>query len=247
LSESTVPAKNAEFVIDAAILVGGLGTRLRPVLSDRPKPLAPVNGRPFIAFLLDQLAGANLGYVILCTGYGADQMRSTLGDSYRSLEIVYSQEPDTLGTAGALRFAASRFRSDTVLVLNGDSYCNVDLMAFSDWHRQHQGVASIVLTEVRQADRFGSVDTAPDGRIVKFGEKVTSPASGWVNAGIYLIARQLIEEIPPDRAISLEREVFPAWIGRGFYGYLHRGVFLDIGTPESYAQAAQLFATKDTS
>jgi NDP-sugar pyrophosphorylase family protein len=174
-------------------------------------------------------------------------MRSTLGASYRSLEIAYSQEPATLGTAGALRFAASRFRTDTILVLNGDSYCNVDLMAFADWHQQHQATASIVLTEVRQADRFGSVDTTPDGRIVKFGEKVTSAASGWVNAGIYLIGRQLIEEIPPGRAVSLERDVFPAWIGRGFYGYRHRGVFLDIGTPESYAQAAQLFASKDTS
>jgi NDP-sugar pyrophosphorylase family protein len=241
-----VPATSTESNIDSAILVGGLGTRLRSVLQDRPKPLAPVNDRPFVAYLLDQLAEANLDHVVLCTGYGAEQVRSALGDHYRSLEIEYSQEPAALGTAGALQFAVPHFRSDTVLVLNGDSHCDVNLNAFVDWHRQRQANASIVLTEVDDAGRFGSVETNPAGTIVKFGEKLTTQASGWVNAGIYLIARQLIEEIPQARAVSLERDVFPTWIGRGFCGYRHDGVFLDIGTPESYAQAAQLFATKDS-
>jgi NDP-sugar pyrophosphorylase family protein len=241
-----VPATCTGSNLDAAILVGGLGTRLRSVLPDRPKPLAPINDRPFVAYLLDQLAEANLDYVILCTGHGADQVRSALGDRYRSLDIEYSQEPAALGTAGALRFAVRHFRSDTVLVFNGDSYCDVDLNAFVDGHRQRQANASIVLTEVSDAGRFGSVETNQDGTIVKFGEKLTTQASGWVNAGIYLIARQLIEEIPPAHAVSLERDIFPAWIGRGFYGFRHHGVFLDIGTPESYAQAAQLFATKDS-
>jgi NDP-sugar pyrophosphorylase family protein len=230
--------------LDAAILAGGFGTRLRPVLSDRPKPLAPVKDRPFIAFLLDQIADADLHYVVLCTGYLGDQLRNALGNTYKSLEIAYSCEPAALGTAGALRLAVDRFRSNTVLVLNGDSYCDVDMNAFCRWHHLQQASASIVLTRVENADRFGSVDTNPDGTIVRFGEKATYPTEGWVNAGIYLIARPLIEQIPTQRPVSLERDIFPQWIGSGFYGYRHHGVFLDIGTPDSYVEAARLFTAK---
>jgi NDP-sugar pyrophosphorylase family protein len=151
-----------------------------------------------------------------------------------------------LGTAGALRFAVERFQSDAVLVLNGDSYCDVDLKEFCRWHRQREANASIVLTKVDNSDRFGSVHTNPDGMITRFGEKVALQTGGWINAGIYLLARRLIEQIPAQRPVSLEREVFPEWIGRGFYGYQHLGLFLDIGTPESFAGAAQLLAAKES-
>jgi NDP-sugar pyrophosphorylase family protein len=227
---------------DAAILSGGLGTRLRPVVLDRPKVLAPLRKRPFIAHLLDQLADAGLPSVVLCTGHRGEQVRATLGDRHGPLKLAYSQEPAPLGTAGALRHALGRFCCGTVLVLNGDSYCDADLHNFLATHRERKARASIVLRHVEDAARYGSVQFNADGAITRFEEKNSSYGAGWINAGIYLLDRRLIEGIPEDRAVSIEREMFPAWVGEGFFGHLTEGRFLDIGTPESYAAAESLIS-----
>lgn len=225
----------------AAILAGGLGTRLRSVVADRPKMLAEIQGRPFLAYLLDQLTAAGVKYAVLCTGYLGEQVQATFGDSYGDLHLVYSQESSPLGTAGALRLALPLFRSDSVLVMNGDSFCDVNLSAFWAWHCAHSANATLVLTKMLDTTRYGRVHVAADGGIVSFDENSGESSPGWINAGIYLLTRPLLLTIPANGVVSLEREMFPAWIGRGLYGYQSEGPFLDIGTPESYVLAERFF------
>lgn len=231
--------------ISAVILAGGLGTRIRPVVSDRPKVLASVHGRPFLAYLLDQLVKAGIMEVVLCTGYLGEQVQTALGNNYGPLHLAYSQETELMGTGGALRIALPLLKTDPVLVLNGDSYCEADLPAF---YRQHQAVkakASLLLTYLSDARRYGWVEIEEDGRVLGFEEKGQSSA-GWINAGIYLLSRMFLQAIPSGRFVSLEKEIFPAWIGCGLYGFLSKLVgtgehFLDIGIPEDYAAAERFF------
>lgn len=230
--------------VTAVILAGGLGSRLRAVVADRPKVLAEVRGRPFLGHLLDQLAAAGFREVVLCTGYLGDQVRALFGDAYRGIRVVYSQEPMAMGTAGALRMALPLLNSDPVLVMNGDSFYDMDLRAFLTWHCSREADATLALVRVNDSGRFGQVRIDADGAIVAFEEKSGDSHAGWINAGVYLLARPLIKSIPENRAVSLEKEMFPTWIGRGFYGYSSQGRFLDIGTPEAYLTAAQFFATE---
>lgn len=225
-----------------AILAGGLGTRLRPVVADRPKVLAEVRRRPFLAYLLDQLVNAGLKYAVLCTGYMGEQVRAAFGDTYGCLHLFYSQESSPLGTAGALRLALPLFKSDFVLVMNGDSFSNVNLSAFWAWHCEHNANATLVLTKMLDTTRYGRVHVDADGSVVGFDEKTEKRGPGWINAGIYLLNHRLLLTIPASGTVSLEREMFPAWMGRGLYGYQSKGRFLDIGTPEAYANAEQFFS-----
>ena len=228
--------------VTAAILVGGLGIRLRPVVADRPKVLVEIRGRPFLAYLLDQLAGTGVRYVVLCTGYLGEQVEAEFGDAYGSLCLVYSQESSPLGTAGALRLALPLFKSDPVLVMNGDSFCQANLRGFWAWHCARGAEATLLLTEVPDTKRYGRVDVDADGLVLRFDEKNDKGGPGWINAGIYLLNHRLLPTTPANGAVSLERDMFPAWIGRGLYGYRSEGRFLDIGTPEAYAVAEQFFA-----
>jgi NDP-sugar pyrophosphorylase family protein len=232
--------------VTAAILAGGLGTRLRPAVGSRSKVLAPVHDRPFVTYLLDQLARAGVREVVLLTGYRAEQVQHTLGESYAGMSLVYSPELSLLGTAGAVRRAIPILSSRAVLLMNGDSFCDVDLVAFKAFHRRHIADLSLVLTQTADTSRYGKVRFTNSGRVLRFDEKKQEGGPGWINAGVYLIARDLIEEIPcrPDgQAVSLERDMMPAWISRGrrVFGFPCNGRFLDIGTPVSYAEAETFF------
>ena len=226
--------------VTATILAGGLGTRLRPVMADRPKVLADVLGRPFLTFLLDHLQAAGVRRVVLCTGYKGEQVQAAFGDSYGSLCLAYSHESSPLGTGGALRAALPLFEADSILVMNGDSFCETDLRVFWNWHCAREADATLLLTKVSDTTRYGRVVVDAHDHILRFDEKAPGTGPGWINAGIYLISRTLVQTIPRSRAVSLERETFPAWIGQGFCAYPSEGRFLDIGTPEAYA-AADLF------
>ncbi|HEY7326870.1 MAG TPA: nucleotidyltransferase family protein [Gemmataceae bacterium] len=233
--------------VTAAILAGGLGTRLRSRIADRPKVLAPVGGQPYLAYLLDQVADAGVRTVVLLTGYLADQIRSTFGDRYRGLRLMYSPEPSPLGTAGAVRLALPYLTSSTILLLNGDSYCAASLPEFWEYHQRQAADLSLVLTEVEDCSRYGCVHRGSDGRVSRFEEKNSAGGAGWVNAGIYLMNRSLIEEIPVDVPMSLERDMCPLWAdGKRCFGFPSQGRFLDIGTPESYAQAEAFFTCSES-
>jgi NDP-sugar pyrophosphorylase family protein len=232
------------FELTAAILTGGLGMRLRPVIADRPKALATVNNRPFLAYLLDQLAAVKISRVVLCTGYLGEQVRWVFGDHYGSINLFYSQEPYPLGTAGALRLALPLLESDPVLVMNGDSYCEVHLRPFWRWHVAKDAQATLLLIQQDRTQRFGRVQINAGGLVEAFREKDNFGGPGWINGGIYLICPHLLEAIPEGKKISLEKEIFSSWIGRGLYGYCGEGRFLDIGIPESLAAGTQFFTQR---
>ncbi len=231
--------------VTAAILAGGLGTRLRTVVADRPKVLAEVNGRPFLSFLLDQLSRAGVRSVVLCTGYRGEQVCRSLGERYRDLQLSYSHETRALGTAGALRLALPRLASDPVLVMNGDSFCAADLADFWNFHCGRRAEATILLTRGARAQRFGGVNIDNNGAVLEFAEKRTGGGADWINGGIYLLSRRALLSIPEDQQVSLEYDVFPSLVGRGLYGYQTEGRFLDIGTPDDFASAAGFFANAD--
>jgi D-glycero-alpha-D-manno-heptose 1-phosphate guanylyltransferase len=227
--------------LTGAILAGGFGTRLRSRIADRPKVLAPVRGRPYLSYLLDQLANAGLREVVLLTGYMADMVQTTLGDTYRGMRLAYSPEPAPLGTGGALRLALPLISTPTVLLLNGDSYCDVPLPVFWDAHCRQRAAVSLTVCEVLDTGRFGRVHLSGD-RVVRFEEKQNAGGTGWINAGVYIIDRAALDEIPSGRPVSLERAMFPAWASHGrIHGFCCAGRFLDIGTPESYTEAETFF------
>ena len=225
---------------EAVILVGGLGTRLRSVVADRPKVLAEVNGKPFLAYLLEQVAAAGITHTVLCTGYRGEQVQTAFGEQYAGMQLSFSQETTLLGTGGALRLALPQLSTSTFLALNGDSFCEVNLADFWAWHLAHQARASLILSHQADTSRYGRVSSSANGAIQSFDEKDNVSGPGWINAGLYLLSSELLEALPPNEVISLERQVFPKWIGQGLFGFPNQGRFVDIGTPESYAQAAAL-------
>ena len=229
----------------AAILAGGLGIRLRSVVSDRPKVMALVAGRPFLTHLLDQLAVSGIRRAVLCTGYMGDMIRNELGDGYRDMELVYSAEDRPLGTAGALRNASGLLSGDMLLVLNGDSYCHCNLADFTARQAASGAYAGMALARVEDVARFGAVLKNDASLVESFVEKGGQTGPGWISAGIYLLPMDLMHEISPDRQVSLEREVFPAIIAKGLYGYHCTGSFIDIGVPEEY-QRSQIFFSEQT-
>jgi NDP-sugar pyrophosphorylase family protein len=221
----------------AVILAGGRGTRLQAVVSDRPKPLAPVAGRPFLAYLLDQVVDAGVGRIVLSTGYLAEQFADVIGTTYRGVEIAYAQEDQPLGTGGAIRFANQRANADHLLVMNGDSYCDADLRAYFAWHRAGGHDGSLMLVKVDDASRFGTVEIAADGQIKAFLEKRPDPVPGYINAGVYLLHKKLLEQLP-EGASSIERDAFPAWIKQYLVkGWVTDGAFIDIGIPSDYERS----------
>jgi len=232
--------------ITAVILAGGLGTRLRSVVADRQKVSVEISGRPFVTYLFDQLLFSRINRAVLCTGYLGDRIKETIGNAYKSLTIGYSQEPAPLGTAGALRNAVSTINGDQVLVLNGDSYYETDITAFWRWHQSKGAAGSLLLTTVPDTRRYGKVETDVQGKILRFNEKGANAGPGLINAGIYIISKQLIFSIPSGKKISLEQEMFPLWVNQELYGCSGKGRFIDIGTPEDYARAAFFFKGKQS-
>jgi NDP-sugar pyrophosphorylase family protein len=187
------------------------------------------------------VADAGIDRAVLLVGHLAGQVREALGDEAAGVTLEYSEEPGPLGTGGALRHALPLLRDHPVLLLNGDSHCNVDLSAFIRWHSRRRAEASMVLARVNHAGRFGQVE-ADGGRVVRFVEKGSDEGPGWINAGIYLIEPHLLAAMPGG-VFSLERGVFPLWVREGrLAAYQSAAQFLDIGTPESYRVAERHFA-----
>ena len=228
---------------EAVILAGGFGTRLREVVSDRPKPMAEIAGHPFLERLVYECRRQHIRRAILCTGY----MGQAIEDYFHThpilgVEIVYSQEESPLGTAGALKLAAGRFETETVVVLNGDSFCSFDIERLWDTHLRCRAAATLLLTRVPDTSRFGSVTVSTSCDITGFTEKSTQPIPGLVNAGVYLMDARLLEDVLPRVKVSLEGEVFPALIGHGLCGHIVDSELYDIGTPSSYLQASRELA-----
>jgi NDP-sugar pyrophosphorylase family protein len=224
---------------EAVILCGGLGTRLREVASDRPKALVGVSGRPFLEWLLLALVRrARIRRVILATGHLGEMIEQHFGHgAWCGVALKYSREAQPLGTAGALKLAASLSNARHLLVLNGDTFCQFDSGRLVDVHLRNQAAATLWLTRVHNLDRFGSAALDAKGRISGFGEKDAAGARELASAGVYVIQQEVIEKIQSGRATSLERDVFPSLVGQGLYGVQGASAFVDIGTPESLNSA----------
>jgi D-glycero-alpha-D-manno-heptose 1-phosphate guanylyltransferase len=225
----------------AVLLVGGLGTRLRTVVPSAPKPLAPVGNRPFLELLIRQLRSQGIQSLIMCTGYLADQIEGEFGDgSGLGVTIDYSKEPEALGTAGAVKFA-ERFLQGVpdFLVMNGDSFLELDLRQLIQLHRTRASLATMAVVSVENAGRYGTVHVGSDNRITTFCEKTGSDSPGLINAGVYVFSPTILELIPAG-PVSLEKDVFPRLIDQGLYAAREQGVFIDIGTPADYAHAQEL-------
>jgi NDP-sugar pyrophosphorylase family protein len=226
----------------AVILAGGLGTRLRPVVADVPKVLAPVGGRPFLAWNLELVAAAGIRRAVLCTGHLADQIEAAFGTRFGDVALVYSRETEPLGTGGALRHALPLVASDPCLVLNGDSCCPVPLEQLWMHHRMRGARVTLLSTLVADGRRFGRLDADAVGHVTAFAEKDGRGGATWINAGVAVVARGVLERIPAGRAVSLEREVWPTLVGDGMHVLRRVARFVDIGTPEDYASAERLLA-----
>jgi NDP-sugar pyrophosphorylase family protein len=220
----------------AIILAGGAGTRLRPLISDVPKPLASVCGRPFIEYLVAQLAAAGVRKATLLTGHMADALEATLGSRSHGVHLEYSVESKPLGTGGALKNAETLLDGDRWLLLNGDSLFDISLLGLAANHPSDASV-TVALAEVSDVGRYGAVTTDDDGTVTAFEEKSESGGMGWINAGVYVVSRAALAAIASDRAVSFEREILPALIGRGLRAQRLRGFFIDIGVPDDYWRA----------
>ena len=234
--------KNTLSETDAVILCGGMGSRLRSVVNDRPKPMAEINDRPFLDILIDSFAEFGLRRFVLCAGYMSDIIRDYYSSSTGSRQFVISDEHKPLGTAGAIRNAAEHIRSDTFLVANGDSFCSVDLGAFYDFHSARNAFMSMVVTETQNTGDCGLVSLDDLQRIVGFEEKNQQSRSRYINAGIYLLQKGALSLIPGNTSFSLERDLFPSLINRDSYAFVTGGRLFDIGTPARFASAIKHLA-----
>lgn len=228
--------------LKAVLLVGGLGTRLRSAVPTGPKALAKVGDRPFLELLVQQLAVQGITRLVMCTGYLADEIEKVFGDGSRfGLVIEYSREVTPLGTAGALKLAKPYLENEAeFLVLNGDSFVEINFHKLLMFHRKNRGVASVAAIPIENAGRYGTVQVTGDARIERFLEKTGLDVPGAINAGVYLFNGEILDEIP-DGPASLERDVIPKLLARGVFAFESHGTFIDIGTPDDYARANAMF------
>ncbi len=227
--------------LPAVLLVGGIGTRLQPVLPATPKPLAPVGDAPFLQLLVRQLRSQGIRRLVMCTGHLADQVEKEFSDGHKwDVAIAYSKESRPLGTAGALKFAECYLtQASDFLVMNGDSFLELDFRELIRFHRERDGLISMAVRRVRDAARYGTVQLDKQNRVLGFREKMGAPVPGIVNGGVYMFKRAILQHIP-DGPASLEKDVFPRLLEHGVYALEQQGMFIDIGTPEDYARAQTL-------
>jgi len=222
---------------EAVILVGGLGTRLRPLTLSAPKPMLPSAGVPFLTHLVARIREAGVGHIVLGTSYRADVFQSYFGDgSAFGVEMDYVVETEPLGTGGGIRNVAARLRGDTVLIFNGDVLSGVDLRALLATHAYTDADVTLYLTKVEDPRAFGCVPTDADGRVTAFLEKDPNPATDQINAGTYVFRRAVVDAIPAGRPVSVERETFPALLSAGarVIGHVDSSYWRDLGQPADF-------------
>jgi mannose-1-phosphate guanylyltransferase len=225
--------------VQALVLAGGEGTRLRPLTLSLAKPVMPLAGRPFLTFMLDWLYRHGVDDVLLSCGYRSHDVERVLGHDHRGMQLRYVVEDEPLGTAGPLRLAADEgVLADRVLVLNGDCLTDIDLTAEIARHEAAGARATLGLVAVDDTSSYGVVPTLEGGEVEAFLEKRPGPApTNRINAGAYVLEREVVELVPSGRAVSIEREVFPELVGNGLYGFDSDDYWIDIGTPERYLEA----------
>jgi D-glycero-alpha-D-manno-heptose 1-phosphate guanylyltransferase len=228
--------------MEAIILAGGFGTRLKGVVNDVPKSMASVNEKPFLEYLLNFLSGQGIQKAILSVGYLKEPIREHFHDRYRNIRISYAIEEEPLGTGGAVLNSLKHVEGERAVVMNGDSMFRIDLNALQQLHQANNADVSIALRYLEDTSRYGSVIIDPSKRIVGFREKNAESSSGYINGGIYLINRKYFTETPFPARFSIEKDCFEKCYSTSrMFGYPSRGYFLDIGIPEDYMRAQDEF------
>lgn len=229
--------------IDILILAGGLGTRLRGVLGDTPKVLAAIDGRPYLDWALDWLKQQGAGHVVLSLGHLAGAVATWAGARpHAGLDLQWRVEPSPMGTAGAVRYCRDLLTSHQVLVMNGDSFIAADLSAFAAAHAASGAEAMLLCVHVPDAARYGVIDTDGAGRITAFREKdATRPGGGLVSAGVYMLSQAFLDRLMAMPGPSIEHDIFARLPPGTLAAHVIEGAFIDIGTPESLAEAATVF------
>lgn len=220
---------------DVIILCGGLGTRLRTVLNDRPKPMALIDGRPFVSLLVEHFVRHGARRFIFCTGHRGEMIEEWFERHRGSYDSLFVRDPFPLGTGGALAQAMALTRRNPVLVLNGDSFCEIDPTRLLRFHALKRARATIAVTHPDEREDTGSVELAADDRILSVVEKSGSGTTGYRNAGIYVFDRSVESLFPRNSPWSLERDLLPRLVAQGFYGFVTASALYDIGTPERLA------------
>lgn len=223
--------------MDCIILAGGLGTRLAPVVTDRPKCMADVNGRPFLDYILEEIEQQGVvDHVILSLGYKHEMVINWLKEKAFLFKISWVIERELKGTGGAIKFAMQKAKSEEIIVINGDTFFNIDWNDFIH-SKPENSELFLALREVENANRYGNVITDEEGKIIQFTEKSDEQTPGKINAGIYLMKKSIFDGSEPDEAFSFEKEIMPKICNQGkMYGKLYQEYFIDIGMPEDYQQ-----------
>lgn len=232
---------------DIVILAGGLGTRLKTELGSLPKAMAPINGKPFLEYLLDYINIAGFQRVILSTGYQSESIESFFKEQYRSIEIEYSKEAEPLGTGGAIKLAAKKVTTPYFIVMNGDTMFRIDLQKFFQEHVEQLAEVTLALRKVQDASRFGIIECTDSGIIKSFREKSETHEEGLINGGIYILKTKFFKKQNLPKQFSFEKD----WLQKNYQtgvirGQLFNDYFLDIGIPEDYKRAhSEFHAFKD--
>lgn len=230
--------------MEAIVLAGGFGTRLQPVVSDVPKPMAPMDEdeTPFLAYLLRELASQGVTRIILSVGYLGELIQEYFGTRFAGMKIDYVKETFPLGTGGAVKAALSVCRSQHVFVVNGDTFFAVDLPSMLAAHYSSKADFTLAACEMSNFDRYGTLDLAVDGRILAFREK-TFCQQGYINGGVYCLSASILSKLPEER-FSLEKDVMEKWVAEWrMYAFISQGYFVDIGIPTDYEKARRYFSS----
>jgi len=228
---------------EAIILAGGFGTRLRSVINDVPKPMAPVNEKPFLDYLLQYLSSYGIKKIVLSVGFLSEKIIEQYGNQYKGIPISYSIEKEPLGTGGGIRLAMQQCTGEHVLVLNGDSFFDINLKSFYNHHEEMLADCSLALRKADNAARYGTIELGDLDLITAFKEKNGEEKPGTINAGIYLLNREtFLEETPSEKNFSIEKDFFETHIKQlNLYGFCYDGYFIDIGIPEDFNKAQNDF------
>ena len=230
-------------ITTAIILAGGFGTRLQSVVNDLPKPMAPINGEPFLNYQLNYLKHYGIKNVILSVGYLAEKIKAYYGSNFNGLEIDYVVEENPMGTGGGIRLALEKCTESLSFVLNGDSFFDVDLIKFNDLHIQNRSQISLALRKVNNSARYGTIEKTKENIISSFKEKSGIDHEGIINGGVYLLDKNLyLQKTPSATNFSIEKDFFEKQLSNSLIsGFEFEGYFIDIGIPEDYLKAQNDF------
>lgn len=230
-------------MIDKAIvLAGGFGTRLQAVVQDVPKPMALINGRPFLDYQLNYLKSFGINHIIFSVGYKHEHISDFFGKEYNGMTIEYAVEKEPLGTGGGIQNAFQFIKSGVALVVNGDTLFEVNLKNFYEKHQKNAAIISLALRQIEDVSRYGIVETNTKQRIIGFAEKGAKIGQGFINGGVYLIEKDFFEQNSFKQKFSMEKDAFEKYYNeQNFFGFPYQSYFLDIGIPEDYKKAQDEF------